>query len=885
MQARRRTFWLAIWTSVAVATGILGNVPPLPAEDKSLQFESHVVPILRAHCWKCHGLEGRSGQLDLRTLPLLLAGGKSGPAIVPGSAANSLLIKQLDGGEMPPAGELQPTAEQLATLRAWIDGGAAAGYLGGPLTAEESPPIANSDRQWWAFQKPVSHPLPAVPDVGRQQTPVDAFLLEKLAARGLGYSPAAEPTALVRRLFLDLTGLPPAPAEVQSFVADCAPDAFERLVDRLLASPHYGERWGRHWLDAAGYVDAIGTDNDATIIEERERIWKYRDYVIRAFNQDTPFDRFLVEQLAGDELVDWRSAEEFTPEIKELLVATGFLRQAADVTYAPELNTADIRHQVVFDTVQIFSTGVLGLTVQCAQCHTHKFDPLGHADYYRLAAFFAPAYDPQNWKHSKERFLADVSPRRQQAIDAHNADVDRQVADLHQQIAALREPFRLKVFETKLAALPEAVRADTKAAIETPADKRSEVQKYLADKLGPLVFVAGGEVDAALDDAARQQTVERNARVQSVSSSKQSYDKIQAMWDLAGPPRTYLLRRGDFQTPGPEVEAGVPAVLDDPADPFVLPKPVAGASTSGYRTALAHWLVRPDHPLTARVFVNRMWQQHFGRGIVATPDNFGVSGASPSHPELLDWLAVEFATRGWSIKRLQRHLVESSAYRQSSEISPDAAGAAVSAVAQAADPENLLLWRMPLRRLEAESVRDSILAVSGALDASQGGPPVPLKANPDGSVEVDAAKQATPTSRFRRSLYIFSRRNYHLSELNLFDQPVVAHNCTRRMPTAVVLQSLAMLNSPFATEQSELFAQRVAREAGEDDARRIELAFQLALGRAPDGEEKSAARELLASQLARFQAQANTTPDEARSRALAGLCQMLLNSNEFLYVP
>ncbi len=849
-------------------------VPPSPAG--LIQFEADVVPILRAYCWKCHGGEARAGNLDMRALPLLIAGGKSGPAIVRGSAEKSLLFQKLAAGQMPPEKELKPTEAHVATLRAWLDAGAVAGYEGGPLTKAEAPPIEAEHLARWAFRKPERAAVPAVRHLDRVRTPIDNFLLRRLEEKGLGFSPDADPLTLVRRVYFDLIGLPPSPQEVDAFLNDRSPDAYQNLVERLLASPHYGERWGRQWLDAAGYVDAIGSDNDASIIEERERIWKYRDYVIRSFNLDKPFDRFLVEQIAGDELVDWRNAAEFTPEIKELLIATGFLRQAADVSYAPELNTADIRHQVLYDTVQIVASNVLGLTVHCAQCHSHKFDPISQADYYRLAAFFAPAYDAQNWKHSKERFLADVSTRDKQSIDGHNAEVDRQVGELNVQLAGVREPFQRKLFESKLALIPEAVRADTKAAIETAADKRNEIQKYLAEKLGPLLKVAPAELDQALDDAARQKTAELNKQVGGLQATKRSYDKIQALWDLGPPPHAFLYRRGDYQTPGAEVQPGVPAVLDDSAQPFVLPTPPPGAPTSGYRAAFARWLTRPDHPLTARVLVNRVWQQYFGRGIVATPDNFGASGASPSHPELLDWLATEFVANGWSIKNLHRQIVRSTAYRQASHgpLSPEAV-----------DPDNLLLGRMPLRRLESELVRDSILAVSGSLDRTQGGPPVPLKPNPDGSVEIDAAKLPTPTSPFRRSQYLFCRRNYQLTELNVFDQPLIAHNCTRRTGTAVVLQSLAMLNGPFVFAQAERFAERVKTSAEGDPEKRIELAFRLALCRPPRPDEITAGRELLAKQAARYQEQEKLTPEQAADAALTNLCQMLLNTNEFLFVP
>jgi hypothetical protein len=872
---------------------------------KPLRFEADVVPILRAYCWKCHGGEGRATGLDMRSLPLLLAGGKSGPAIVRGSAANSRLVQKLAAGQMPPGNELKPTEAHLATLRAWLDSGAAATYEGGALTPAEAPQIQPKDREWWAFRKPVRPAIPTVQHQDRVRKPIDAFLLRRLEEKGLSFSPDADPLTLVRRVSLDLIGLPPSPQEVDAFLNDTSPDAYQNLIERLLASPQYGERWGRHWLDAAGYVDTVGSDNDAAIIEERERIWKYRDYVIRSFNNDKPFDRFLLEQIAGDELVDWRNAAEFTPAIKELLIATGFLRQAADVTYAPELNTADIRHQVLYDTVQIVAGNVLGLTVHCAQCHTHKFDPIPHADYYRLAAFFSPAYDAQNWKHSKERFLFDVAAPEKQSIDTHNGEVDRQVAEQQKLVVAIREPFERKVFDAKLATIPEAVRADTKAAVDTSADKRNEVQKYLAEKLGPLLKVMPAEVDQALDDAARQKTAEANKRIAELNGTKRSYDKIQALWDLGPPPHNYLYRRGDYQMPGAEVSPGVPAVLDDPTQPFILPIPVAGSPTNGYRTALARWLTRPDHPLTARVFVNRVWQQYFGRGIVATPDNFGASGSEPSHPELLDWLATEFVANGWSVKELHRQIVQSTAYRQASiddlrlpiaDLNAPASKTSGSdpdnanrksqiANRQSLDPDNVLLWRMPLRRLESEIVRDNILAVSGTLDRTPGGPPVPLKSNPDGSVEIDSAKLPTPTSLFRRSLYLFSRRNYQLTEMNVFDQPVVAHNCTRRTSTAVVLQSLAMLNGPFIFTQAERFADRVKQTAGPDAERRIETAFRLSLCRPPNPEEVSASREFLARQATRYEAQKKLTPDQAADASLTNLCQMLLNTNEFLYVP
>jgi hypothetical protein len=697
--------------------------------------------------------------------------------------------------------------------------------------------------------------------------------LARLDARGLSFAPEADRSALVRRASLDVIGLPPTPAEVDDFLADAAPNAWERLIDRLLDSPHYGERWGRHWLDAAGYVDTNGSDNDATIINVREGAWKYRDYVVRAFNADKPYDQFLLEQIAGDELVDWRNAASFTPEIKDLLTATGFLRPAADDTSAPELNTADIRHRVLYDTLQTFSSNVLGLTMHCAQCHSHKFDPIAQADYYRLLAIFAPAYNVQDWKHTTERVLPDVSPAEKQEIDRKNADLDMKVAELNRQLAEIRRPVQEKLFETKLAALPEPIRQDTRAAVETPADKRNEVQKYLAEKLGAIVAVQPEEIAAALDETPKGAVALRERQIGELNSARQSYGKIQALWDVGRAPAVYLYRRGGYETPGAPVAPGFPAVLTA-ALPGA-PSPAApGAATSGYRSALAHWLTQPEHPLTARVVVNRVWQQYFGRGIVATPDNFGRSGAAPTHPELLDWLATEFVRSGWKLKTLHRLILTSRAYRQSSRVADP----------PTIDPENLLLWRMPLRRLESEIIRDSALAVSGRLDRSIGGPPVPIKPLPDGMVVVETQNLPAGANPFRRSLYLVSRRNYQPTELSVFDQPLLATNCTRRTSAAVALQSLTMLNGDFLASQAEHFSRRVIAAAPEEP-QQIELAFKLALARPPAADEIDLAHGLLARQRERILAQAGVTADQARDQALFHLCLMLLNTNEFLYVP
>jgi len=869
---------LALIAAGALSSRAADDAAPVPPV-----FEKDIAPLLKAYCWKCHGGEGRQAGLDLRTLPLALHGGRSGPALARGSSRESQLIQKIRAGEMPPKGEAQPTEQHKELIARWIDAGARAAYEGGPLTEEESPPTSEADRAAWAYRTPDRAPIPDVSDPARADTPIDRFLLARLANAGLSFSPQADRRALVRRASFDLIGLPPTPDEVEQFVADDAPGAWERLIDRLLASPHYGERWGRHWLDACGYVDSLGTDNDATIIEPHEGIWKYRDYVVAAFNADKPYDRFLLEQIAGDELVDWRNAGAYDPATLELLTATGFLRQAADVTYAPELNTADIRHQVVFDTVQIVSTNLLGLTVHCAQCHTHKFDPITQADYYRIAGIFAPSYNVQNWTHSKDRLLPDVPAARKKEIDEHNAKVDRELAEISKEIDALRNLARPKLLETKLAALAPADREAARAALALPTEQRTAEQKSVVEKFAPMLELKPAELDAAMDDETKGTRDDLARRAAALQKTKLSHGTIQALWDVGAPPPNYLFRRGDYKAPGALVEPGVIAVLNDPAHPFQLPEPKPGAPTTGYRTAWARWLTRPDHPLTARVFVNRVWQHYFGTGIVATPDNFGLMGSAPSHPELLDWLANDFVRGGWSLKRLHRQILCSAAYRQSSR--PAAHDDARTAGSDAhPDPDNRLLWKMPLRRLESEIVRDAVLAASGELTATLGGPPVPVKPNADGSVELDLEKLPRPADAGRRSLYVFARRNYQLTELGVFDQPVVATNCLARNSSAVVSQSLVLLNGKFLFEQSERFAARLRQLAGDDEAKQVELAFRLALGRPPSDDEAQLTRDLLARQRERHRAAGEEKTDPPQA-ALANFCQMLLNTNEFLYVP
>jgi hypothetical protein len=544
-----------------------------------------------------------------------------------------------------------------------------------------------------------------------------------------------------------------------------------------------------------------------------------------------------------------------------------------DHTFEQELNRPFERYQVLHDTIENLTSNLLGLTVGCARCHNHKYDPITQVEYYRLLAVLKPVYDPEHWIQPQNRHLDDVSPREKEAINRHNAAIDRQLAERNGQLEALRQPHEKRLFEARLGALPEAIRADTAEALKTPPAKRSAVQQYLAGKLGPALQVTPAEVSRSLNDSERARVAALGETIAALNRGRRSFGKIQAAWE-AGPspaPPTYVFRRGNHLTPGARVEPGFFAVLTDPNSPTLIPPPGPGAKTSGRRTAWARWLTRPDHPLTARVFVNRVWQHYFGEGVVATADNFGRLGARPTHPELLDWLATEFVSGGWRVKALHRLIVTSTVYRQSSSPSPGA---------EAADPGNRLLGRMRLRRLESEALRDAVLAVSGTLERTVGGPPVPIEPRPDGLVVVP--DRGAPSARRRRSLYLFARRNYNLTLLSVFDQPVMATNCVRRVHSAVPLQSLTLLNDATMLEQADHFAARVAASATAPE-RRVETAFRLAFARQPTPKEVASGLAFLRKLQARY-GEERLPPARAERKALARLCHMLMCANEFLYV-
>ena len=860
-------------TRLEVSITVRDVVMPSPPS-----FEKDVLPLLAAKCHDCHGGDVQEAKLDLRTLSEILRGGENGPALVRGEPHGSLLLDLVASGQMPPAENDRLSAAEVALLRRWIQAGA---------PAEEKivalPPhtqITDADRAWWAFQPPRKAAEPAVQNEARVRTAVDRFLLARLEQKGLVFSADSSKEVLIRRAYLDLTGLPPSPAAVAAFIEDKRPNAYELLIDELLQSPHYGERWGRHWLDAAGYVDGK-LDNDLGTMYPNDGIWRYRDYVIQTLNDDMPFDQFLTEQLAGDELVNWREAESFDSRTKSLLIATGFLRNVDDHTDFDQYGI-EKRYEVVNETLDMFSTAVLGLTLECCRCHNHKYDPLPQRDYYRLMACFEPAFNPHSWKKPKDRHLADVSSKERALIDQRNSEVDQEVAELLKTVEALRQQVRQRVLETRVSSIPDPIRQDVQLAVEAQADQRSDVQKYLAEKFAGTLTITDADIDAALTDS-EQAALKVNAdqRV-SLTAEKRSYGVIQALWDVGPPPVSHVHRRGNVRAHGVLVQPGFPEVLQPALNSDSITPGVNFGQTSGRRLALARWLTTPGHPLTARVFVNRVWHHHFGRGIVETLGNFGRSGSQPSHPELLDWLAVDFAENGWSVKRLHRLIMLSTAYRQSSRRAADSTQD-VSAVqaGEQIDPENRLLWRMNLRRLEAEIVRDSVLAAAGVLDLTAGGPPVEITNPPDGLSE--ARPSPTPTSSNRRSVYLFARRIYPLKFLEIFDAPIMPVNCTQRTNSATVLQSLAVLNSEFLFLQSEAMAMRISEAAGPDIEPCIRLGFRIVFSRQPTEKELATSTAFLEEQELGYLA-ADGGAGKSRQRALADFCQMLLSSSEFLYV-
>jgi hypothetical protein len=750
-------------------------------------------------------------------------------------------------------------------------------FAGDPPTAADgyAPPeqFSAEQREHWAYQSVKRVEPKAVKESSWVKNPIDRFILGELEELGLYHSPPASRVALIRRVTFDLAGRPPSTDEVAAFLADQRPDAYERLADRLLASPEYGVRWGQHWLDLAHYADTNGFELDA----ERPDAWRYRDWIVRSLNGDLPYDRFLVLQLAGDDL---------TPGDHDALVATGLCRCGPREVVGGNVIPAVKRQNELSEITATVGSVFLGLTIGCARCHDHKFDAIPTTDYYRLQAFFATSE------------LSDVSiadKTEKDRFEAIRKRLDEKAAPLKNQLAALEAPYRDTLKKSKMTMLS----AEERVVASTPPDKRTPPQKKLAKGLETSLRITWEEVAAAV--SANRGDMERRERLK-----REIYEIERA---LPRPPahamalverkttgvESFVLRRGDTKSRGPKVAPRPPGVIlaSQPAGAFTAIPEKPKEAKAGRRAALAAWLTGGSNPLTARVIMNRLWQHHFGRGIVATPSDFGVRGEPPSHPELLDWLASELIREGWRFKPLHRLMVTSAAYRQASKAAAKLA---------ADDPDNTLFGRMNRRRLDAEGVRDAMLAVSGELNPKMNGPGVlaPIEKEIEDLIFTEAEavdlwpEDRNPAEHLRRSLYLFRKRNVRYPLFDAFDAPDTQSACPRRATSTHALQALALLNSEFAAGRARALAGRVVREASARGDERIKRAYLLVLAREPSRDEVSRARSFLKAQsdLLRSEQRPVLAATSDCSGIEPGLAAAwvdfslaLLNCNEFLYVP
>lgn len=811
-------------------------------------LEDRAYDILKRNCFGCHGAALKASNLDLRTREAAIAGGERGEGLTPNYPERSRLYSLATHQQNPtmPPGKKLADAE-LETIRLWIRAGApypasAAGPAAvsaaendaekkAALKAMEERPLTPEERSFWSFKKPVR---PAIPANG-EANPIDAFLRAKWQEHKLTPSAPADRRTLVRRAYLDMWGLPPTPEQVNEFVNDTRPDAWKQLVERLLASPHYGERFARRWLDLVRYADSGGFEYDS----DRHNAWRYRDYVMSAFNNDKPYDRFIKEQIAGDEIA---------PGSPEAQIATGFLRHGPDHNVKNEMTRMD----ELDDIISVTSLTFQGLTLGCARCHNHKFDPIPQKDYYQIQAVFFST-------KPKEVPLAGAAEVERN--QAENKRIDEALRPLRKQKIALEKPARDLILEEKLAKLPPYMGE----AWRTPADKRNEAQRLNARQIERAIEgVEEKHVLAKMTAAQRAERDSVNAQIAALDKQRPApFASAMAITEESREPLpSFFLHRGSPGSKGSQMDAGVFTVAS--FSPFKAAAPPEEARTSHRRRAFAEWIASPDNPLTARVMVNRIWQHHFGEGIVGTPNNFGRKGELPTHPELLDWLATEFVAQGWSTKQMHRLMLNSKAYRMAS-VDTDAN--------RAIDSTNRYLWRMPRQRLDIETIRDGMLAAAGTLDPTVGGPAVLPYIDPvlfqGSSRRTWNGKPDDDSSTWRRSLYVFNKRTIRYPLFESFDQPDMMSSCARRNSSITAPQALLMMNNAAIRIQAREFAGRLRREAGNDAARQVDRAFELALARSPQADEKQRSLEFV----------------RRDDNALVDFCQGLFNLNEFVFMP
>jgi mono/diheme cytochrome c family protein len=836
-------FWAAL---LLIAAPAQAQVPADHAERMARGrdlFARHVRPLLAEHCVKCHGGDKTRSGLDLTTREALLKGGDNGPVVVPNAAKASRLYKlaaHLDEPHMPPKGA-KLGAEQLARLAAWIDLGAPYDRplveRGGPA-AKKPMTVTDEDRRFWSF-RPLAHPRPpVVKDAAWCRTPLDRFVLHKLEEKGLTPAPEAGRRTLIRRAYFDLIGLPPTPAEVEAFARDPSPRAYEALLDRLLESPHYGERWARHWLDLARFAESHGFEHDY----DRPTAYPYRDFVIKALNRDLPYDTFVQWQIAGDELA---------PDDPLALTATGFLAAGVHSTQITVSQVEKERYDELDDIVRTAGTAFLGLTVGCARCHDHKYDPIPTKDYYRLLSTFTTTvrsevevdFDPAATRKALAQFDAEqdrlVAARREYEQTQLPAKLDAWLAARPRPSVTPAPPEKVRpVLNAKPGSKPsDAERAALLAWFRTTdkewqrLSKRVEEHAKARERLVPKALIC-------------------SEGLKPVRLHSQGADFLQ---------ETHFLKRGDpNQKDGVATQGFLQVLTRAPEGEkhWQVPPP-PGWRTSYRRLALARWLTDVDQGaghLLARVIVNRLWQHHLGRGIVGTPSDFGLQGERPTHPELLDFLAQRLIANGWRLKPIHKLIMASAAYRQ---------GTAFDANKSRLDPDDRLLWRRTPRRLEAEVIRDALLAVSGPLEERQFGP------------------GTLGPNHKRRSIYFFVKRSQLVPTMVLFDGPDALQGVEQRTTTTIAPQALLLMNSAMVRGCAEGLARRLAPASENGVADAVREGYATALGRAPTAKELDASVAFVQEQLASYHGDGKK---DARHLALTDFCQVLMDLNEFIYV-
>ena len=880
---------------------VLVSVPSVFAGDGGTAFTNAVGPLLKANCGECHSAKAKTSGFSVETMESTVAGGnKHGRAVVGGHPELSPMMRMITGELQPrmPMGKTLAEAD-VARVSEWI------------RTLPETK-VETTSAKWWSFVKPVKAAPPAVKNAKWVRNPIDAFVLAKLEAAGVKPAPEASRRVLARRVYFDLVGMPPSPDEMAEFLNDSAPDAYEKLIDKLLADSRYGERWGRHWLDLARYGETSGLEGDGQI----GNVWRYRDWVINAFNANMPYDRFITLQLAGGDEHS-KTRNNYQPDVQGL-IPTAFLRVAP--WDRSNLVAAEVRQNYLSEVTTATSSVLLGLTVGCARCHDHKYDPIPQRDFYRLQAFFqavqaggatnVPFREEALAERAKEAVkryesLLNDGPEKKE-LDAYEKELLQKLIE-GRKIKSRGKPYTKLDLRLEMNIKPRRVfteeEAHRYAALLEDANrtgdaeeqaKLEELENPLLEKLRAAYAKPGADPEKRFESLGIPQVRGEAAEKYSGKSIFSEAEKnrhaelsgkldilrrrldrwrpnVVAVQNVPGPPSgpaiapTRVLTRGDYQQPAEAVEPGFPSAITGHSNNAVLDTDrYRQYPTRGYRTTLARWIASPENPLTARVMVNRIWQQHFGYGIVRTPSDFGKNGEKPTHPELLDWLAVDFVESGWDIKAMHRKMLLSSAYRQAAE------NPALKDATQ--DPDNRMVSRYNRRRLEAEAIRDGILFVSGRLNREMGGPSVfpPL---PDDLADFARYGRTgglmwEPNEREedarRRSVYIYQRRSLPLPMMAAFDAIVFSESCERRSSTTTPLQALAMMNGSLMHEEAAHLASRVREEAGEKRSDQIRRLFEIVLN-----------RPATPAELDQF---------DSAGAALESISRVLLSSNEFIYV-